>query len=57
MSEEKKFSIKETTVVAVLDYLATKPFREVANIIGAIQSDVQSSTQPKQTNVKGVKAK
>jgi len=36
-AKEKSFAVKESILNAVLQYLQTKPYQEVARLIGAIQ--------------------
>lgn len=48
---EKEFVISEKVATALLNYLATKPYMEVAGLVQAL-----SSMQPKETEEKPIKA-
>ena len=39
----KEFTIKEQTINYVINYLATKPYNEVYQLIDLIQNDIKSS--------------
>ena len=38
---EKKYVVKESLLVSVLNYLATKPYNESSELISAIRSSVE----------------
>lgn len=44
MNEQKqhRFSLAENVINASLQYLATKPYNEVAQLISAIQQDIKA---------------
>ena len=41
-----EYKIKEDVLKAILSYLAAKPFSEVANLIGALQSSEKIEETP-----------
>ena len=46
MEKEKKYVVKESLLVSVLNYLATKPYNESNELISAIRSSVEEYVVP-----------
>lgn len=46
MEKEKKYVVKESLLVAVLNYLGTKPYNESNELISAIRSSVEEYVAP-----------
>lgn len=44
----KSFILPENIVISVLNYLATKPYREVANLINDINVNAKTLEEPKE---------
>ena len=49
----KKFKMSENIINAILDYLSTKPFKEVVQLINAIQEDAKL-IEESQTEIEAV---
>lgn len=41
MNDQKRFSISERLLDAVVQYLGTKPFNEVAGMVSELQKDIR----------------
>ena len=51
-SNEQRYSLPESTLNTILQYLGTKPYNEVAQLIGAVQQQlVKIESQIEQTSV------
>ena len=46
MEKEKKYVVKESLLVSVLNYLGTKPYNESNELISAIRSSVEEYVAP-----------
>ena len=46
MEKEKKYVVKESLLVSVLNYLGTKPYNESNELISAIRSSVEEYIAP-----------
>lgn len=50
----KEFKVQENVLVAVINYLATKPYKETAELIGALQQSAQlPAPKPPQSQAQG----
>lgn len=43
---EQRYSLPEDTLNAILQYLASKPYNEVAQLIGAVQQQLEKIEPP-----------